>query len=72
MVALAALVILRWVEQENSRKLKAESQKQKGRCKLQAESRKLLNTGVIVKEGIVNRNLLLLFMLKFKDYYDKQ
>jgi hypothetical protein len=69
---LATLPIWRWVEQENSTRPKAESQKQEEiRCKLQAPNRKLLNTGfTIEKERETRGNLLL--MLKIMYYNDKQ
>jgi hypothetical protein len=73
---LAALDSWRWVEQENSKKLQAESQKLKRirctlkiRCKPHATRCTLLNTGI---NGMLKEKLLLLLMLKIKYYNNKQ
>jgi hypothetical protein len=70
---LAIVPIWRWVEQENSKRPKAKSQRQDDiRRKLQATGHPLLNTGedTIEKERLMNGNLLL--MLKIKYYNDRQ
>jgi hypothetical protein len=63
---LAAFDSWRWVEQENSRKQKTESQKQEEiRCKLRAACRTLLNTEIDIEdERKIKEDRLRLLMMK--------